>query len=308
MADPNACGEIAATRHTTWPGPPFKLPDDGFLLPLPVSDADTARRFLEGLGGDAIGAGRRMAEIGINAPLLRAAYKREIEGMMVELARRLEAGEPKESVARWVSAERNRIISRIRASSGLVTRGIYELRDWRQYGVGGRSWDNIQKRYQTRGLSGEAMHNHIIRGAQTSNTTVNTAAMRGASYLRHGGRVVLVVGVAISAARIWNASEQALPRVIGEEMGGFIGGGLGAGAGVGVCMIFGIASGGWGLLACGVVGGLGGGVAGSYVGGKVADGMYYTDDQTPVDQLGFVSLELPPGSLYRNPPEALCGR
>jgi len=309
MADPNACGEITASPHATWPGPPFKLPNEAaYRLPLPAADADAASRFLEGLGGDAAGAGRKMVEIGINAPLLRAAYKREIEAMMAELARRLAAGEPKESVARWVSAERNRIIGRIRSSSGLVTRGIYELRDWREYGPGGRTWDNIQKRYQGRGLSGEATHKHIILGAQTSNTTVNTAAMRGASYLRHGGRVVLVVGVAVSAARIWNASEQELPRVIGEEMGGYIGGGIGAGAGVGICMIFGIASGGWGLLACGIVGGLGGGVAGSYVGGQVADGIYYTDETTPQEALGFVSLELPAGSLYRSPPESMCGR
>ncbi|MCG8597819.1 MAG: hypothetical protein MI785_26110 [Kiloniellales bacterium] len=47
--------------------------------------------------------------------------------------------------------------------------------------MGGRTWANIERRYQCRGLTGGAMHDEIIRGAQKSNATVNTAAMRGAS-------------------------------------------------------------------------------------------------------------------------------
>lgn len=300
---PDSCGAISRTEHTQWPGPPFNLPDS-YLLPLPAADVSAATIFLEGLGGDAVGAGQAMNSIGINAPLLRQTYKREIEAMVAEIARRLKDGHSKESLARWVSAERNRIVNRVRSSSGLVTRGIYEIRDWREYGPGGRTWENVQQRYQSRGLSGEALHNEIISGAQKSNTTVNTAAMRGASYLKHGGRVVLVVGVAVSAARIWNAPQQDLPRVIGEELGGVVGGGMGAGAGVGLCMIFGIASGGWGLLACGVVGGIGGGVAGSYAGGKVADGIYYSDIETS-GQIQ-ISLEVPVHRLHAEPLPSLC--
>ena len=302
---PDRCGTISLSQQTQWPGPPYRLPD-AYLLPLPTADVESSRVFLEGIGGSAAGAGQAMNRIGVNAPLLRAAYKREIESMVAEIARRLQAGESRESLARWVSAERNRIINRIRSSSGMITRGIYEIRDWREYGMGGRTWANIERRYQSRGLTGGAMHDEIIRGAQKSNATVNTAAMRGASYLKHGGRIVLVVGVAITAARIWNASDHELPKVIGEELGGFVGGSLGAGAGVGICMIFGIASGGWGLLACGVIGGLGGGVAGSYAGGKIADGLYYSDANTPADQIGQVTVEIPFNRLHTTPPAPLC--
>ncbi len=302
---PEFCGTISRSEQTQWPGPPHKRPD-GYLLPLPAADVDSATRFLEGLGGDAAGAGRAMANIGVNAPLLRMTYKHDIENMVAEIARRLKAGQSKETVARWASAERGRIVNRIRLGSGMVTRGIYEIRDWREYGAGGRTWANIEQRYERRGLSGGAMHDEIIASAQRSNPTVNNAAMRGASYLKHGGRVVLVVGVAVSAARIWNAAEHELPRVIGEELGGVVGGGLGAGAGVGICMIFGIASGGWGLLACGVIGGLGGGIAGSHAGGWVADGLYYSDVHTPAHLMGQVTIEIPRHQLFNAPPGTLC--
>lgn len=305
MPSPNSCGEICYAVQLQAPN--MSLPQsNAYSLPLPAKTLDQAACFLEGLGGDAVGAGRAMTRIGINAPQIRATYKREVEGMIAELARRLEAGESKEVVARWASTERNRIIAKLRSGSGMVTRGIYEVRDWREYGYGGRTWNNITRRYEARGLRGDKMYDHIIKGAQKSNPNVNNAAMRGASYLKHGGRVVLVVGVAISAARIWNASDEELPRVIGEELGGFIGGGIGAGAGVGICIIFGIATSGWGLLACGVVGGVGGGVAGSYAGGKITDGIYYSDANTPAHMLGQVTIEIPKQQLYTVPPAAMC--
>lgn len=37
--------------------------------------------------------------------------------------------------------------------------------------MGGRTWANIERRYQCRGLTGGAMHDEIIRGAQKSNAT-----------------------------------------------------------------------------------------------------------------------------------------
>ena len=47
---------------------------------------------------------------------------------------------------------------------------------------------------------------------------------------------------------------------------------MGTGAAVGACLVFGIVTGGWGLLACGVVGGLGGG----WLGAKAGERIYYS--------------------------------
>jgi hypothetical protein len=64
--------------------------------------------------------------------------------------------------------------------------------------------------------------------------------------------------------------EDQLGRVLAEELGGAAGGSAGTALGVGACLAFGIATSGWGLLACGVVGGLGGG----YVGTKTGEYFY----------------------------------
>ncbi len=186
-----------------------------------------------------------------------------------------------------------------------MTQTIYEIRDWRTYGRGGRTYDNLVRRYRGRGVPATQVPGRILDGATRSNPGVNRA-LRGASYLRHGGRVLIVVGVAVSAARIWNAGEEELPRVIGEELGGFIGGGLGAGAAVGICLVFGIASGGWGLLACGVVGGIGGGVIGSELGGSASDRLFYSDDSTSPHAMGEVIIEVPENRIYTRPPANMC--
>lgn len=277
-----------------------------YFSDLLTVDVDAACEFLEIIGGNAIGAGNAMRRIGLNAPLLREAYKRDVEAMIVEISRRIEAGEPKEAVARWVSAERNRIIDRVRSLSGTGTRRLYELRDRHKYGSGGRSWNNMVARYRNQGLRGEAVNEAIIAGARKSNPDVSNAAIRGAAYLRHGGRIVLVVGLTAAAARIWNASDRDLPRVIGEEVGGLVGGSIGAGAALGACMIFGIVSGGWGLLACGVVGGMAGGLLGTRAGGGVVDGIYYAAGNAITRHPGAPLVEIPVARLYSAPPEVLC--
>lgn len=287
---PNMCVAPEETRYT---------------LRLPAQSESEAIEFLGGIGGSSAGAGRTMRKMGINVPGIRARYKEEVETLARQIAERLERGESTEDVARWASEQRRQIVRRMRAGSGPVAQGIYEIRDWRQYGRGGRTYPNMVRRYQARGVPQSQIPGRILDGATRSNVGVNQA-VRGASYLRHGGTVLIVVGVAVSAARIWNASDEELPRVIGEELGGFIGGGIGAGAGVGICLVFGIASGGWGLLACGVIGGVAGGVGGSMAGGAIADGVYYSDASTPASQMGEVIIEIPASQVYTAPPENMC--
>lgn len=94
--------------------------------------------------------------------------------------------------------------------------------------------------------------------------------------------------------------------MIGEELGGFIGGGLGAGAGVGACLLFGIATGGWGLLGCGVIGGVIGGVGGSAVGGAISDGIYFSNASTPAHLKGEVVIEIPVSQVFAQLPNNMC--
>lgn len=90
---------------------------------------------------------------------------------------------------------------------------------------------------------------------------------RNARTLRWAGRGLIVVSFVVSGARIATAEEAQRSRVIGEEVGGQlfgIGGAVLAGA---ACVGFGIATGGVGLVLCGMAGGLLGGMAGSALGG-----------------------------------------
>ena len=115
-----------------------------------------------------------MDRIGVEAPKLRKMYKIEIDAMVSQIAKVLLKGEPKEAIARWASAERVRIAERARESSGVVGRAVYTIRDWRKYGPGGRAWANVEKRDMAKGVSGDAMYDHIIKGAQKSNATVDS--------------------------------------------------------------------------------------------------------------------------------------
>jgi hypothetical protein len=87
--------------------------------------------------------------------------------------------------------------------------------------------------------------------------------------LRWGGRIFLVGGIALSAYRIANAPEGHLGEVVGEEVGGHAGGLGGAALGAAGCVAFGIATGGVGLLLCGLGGGFLGAIGGTKVGGAI---------------------------------------
>jgi len=105
------------------------------MLSVPGNHLASAVAFLQELGGPTAGAGRALDRSGVEAPKLRKVYKIEIDAMVSQIARRLSGGEPKESIARWASAERVRIAERARASSGVVGRAVYTIRDWRKYGL-----------------------------------------------------------------------------------------------------------------------------------------------------------------------------
>jgi hypothetical protein len=274
---------------------------DIFSLSLPTTTPNETVDFLASLG--TAGSGAAMTRSGYRIPDLRAEYKREIENLARGIAERAKNGMASEELARWASGERLRIVKKLRSGEMLTTRALYEIRDWSKYGYPGRTFDNMTRYYNNQGIHGEAVFDKLIDGAARSNAAADEAALRGARFLRHGGKVVMVVGVAVSAARIWNASEEELPRVIGEEVGGLGGGALGAGLGVGACILFGIATSGWGLLACGVVGGGIGGVGGSYLGGETAD-LLFSDVE--IGGTEDIIIEIPENRIFKAPPPRMC--
>jgi len=107
-----------------------------------------------------------------------------------------------------------------------------------------------------------------LPNGQTSTPT--RGAMSGeVKVLRWGGRVFLVVGIGLSAYRIAHAPDDQIGQVVAEEIGGHAGGLAGGAGGVAGCMALGVATGGVGLLLCGIGGGYVGAKIGSTVLGPI---------------------------------------
>jgi hypothetical protein len=106
-------------------------------------------------------------------------------------------------------------------------------------------------------------------GSGEAVTPVRGQMSKGMKVFKWGGRIFNVAGIGFSAYRIANAPDDQLLEVIGEEAGGLAGGSLGAAAGVTGCVALGLATGGLGLLLCGIGGGLAGGMGGSALGGGI---------------------------------------
>jgi hypothetical protein len=244
----------------------------GFVCGLPATDATGAARLLEGIGrggGAGAGVGLRLNDLGVSMPAIRSEYERQVNRLVVEVAQREKMGQPAKIIAEYVVRERREIAIRMRARSGVGTRVLFEVRDWQKYGWGGRTFSNIEARYVRRGITGDAVFESMYKGATEPNIGVSDAAIRGARYLKYGGRVILVVSIAATAYRLLTAPQSELEKDIHEEVGGLFGGFAGSGAAVGACLVFGVATGGWGLLACGVIGGAAGGIGGSWVGDRI---------------------------------------
>lgn len=243
---------------------------DIFRCSLPAASEQEALDFLEIVGSSgSIGIGTQLWRTGLKMPEIRLKYHHYITSLINEVKDRRRARQSPHQIAQWVVNERRKIANKMRWESGGGTRVIFEIRDNIEYGLGGRTYNNLEKRYKGRGYSGVALDEKLISGASNPNTGMTDTAIKGARYLRDGGRVIVVLSLGITAYTFLTAPQEKLEQLFYQEVGGFAGGALGSGFGVSACFVFGIATSGWGLLACGFVGGIGGGFLGSNVGNRV---------------------------------------
>ena len=172
--------------------------------------------------------------------------------------------------------ERTKIARHVRlrgmSRQGLSSFAIYKARDTLKYGQGGRTYPNMihyaQKTQKEVNTIAQA-NKYLLKSATRPNTKINSASLKVGKYLKHGGRVAVVFGVALSAHTILTAEEYRLEEVVSREAGSFVGGAFATSATVGICLVFGIVTGGWGLLAVGIIAGTGGGMAGGYLAEKI---------------------------------------
>ncbi len=245
------------------------IEEQGMCLPLPAPSADEGIDFLENVAAGNLGAGLRITSQGKSIPQIRAEYKFLIEKFEQDLINKKSMGLSSKELARWVVNERTSIAKLMRRKQGLEAKIILDLRDANKYGIGGRSYENLEKRLITKGVAASEVPNELMKGAVKPNKAVSDAAIKGAAFLQSGGRVIIIISISATAYTLLTAPEDKLEQVIYEEIGGVAGGAVGGGLGVGLCIAFGIATSGWGLLACGVVGGGAGGLLGAEAGSKV---------------------------------------
>jgi|GEM_PF-4902570 len=108
--------------------------------------------------------------------------------------------------------------------------------------------------------------------------------------LKWGGRIFTAIDVGRGIWRIANSSGLERLTVIGEETGRFAGGAEGGEVGMGACVALGVATEGIGLIACGI----GGAIAGSWVGEKLG-GLIFGIPEGIANSIEMLSLVLKGG-------------
>jgi hypothetical protein len=193
--------------------------------------------------------------LGFSIPLIRTEYETRL-GALINDVKAKHGTMPMLDLSKWASDERTKLARTMRRKQGIVSTAVLEMRDWGKYGVGGRSWKNVYGRAASRA---DDPYTRILKGATTPNVEISEVAIRGARLLKTTGSVFFVVGLGVSVSNVIMA-EPAHRVDIAKREAFFAGGSaLGAEVGIGLCLVFGVVSGGWGLLACGLVGGAAGG-------------------------------------------------
>ncbi len=209
--------------------------------------------------------------------------------------------------ATWAAETRTKIVKEMRSKMTLLNRVGVEIRDKAVYGLKSRTFDNLLKRKLDKGVDETVAHWELIQSSLKSNQGVTKIAHRAseaARYLKHGGKVMLVVSVSASLYAILRAPEEDLERVIFEELGGAMGGTLGSATVAGACLVAGVASLGSGFLACGVIGGIAGGIAGGLGGSFAANRIYYTSHRENNPSDDFIVIE--EGEISTRMPLDMC--
>ena len=209
--------------------------------------------------------------LGSALPTIRNQYYKALEGVETEIrARQAKLGSkpngPRElrQFVEWASSERTRIarLFRIPAGPGGMLGG--EIRDWRQYGAGGRSMDNLLTRAEAKnGLTGDAALRKILGSVDKPNPAATESILRGARYLRSAGAVVFVAGAGWTAYNIASAPAEERPELMRREGSALAGGFVASNVAIGICFLLGMT--GVGLIAVGLVAGVAGAMAGERI-------------------------------------------
>ncbi len=271
--------DVVATRTVVIHDPELQK---CYQVTVPARTEEDAWRFLLELGSAGVtGTAVQNAYLGAALPVIRKNYYKSLAVAEAEIAaKRLALGaklgnyNDLYSFTEWASNKRTAIARkwRIPAGPGGMIGG--EIRDWRQYGTGGRTFENLVKRAEGKGLTGEAALLKILDSVDRPNPAVTESILKGARYLKGAGAVLFLGGTALTGYNVASAPEGQSWEVAKREGVGALGGFVGSNIVVGVCFLLGMT--GVGLVVVGLIGGL----AGVYA----AEQMYLSREKSRVVQ------------------------
>jgi hypothetical protein len=239
---------------------------------VPARHPDEAHQTLSVIGQGGLGTGLHNTYLGLTLPKIRSAYYEALRQAESEIsARRLALGtrlnNPMEfrQFVKWAAERRTSIarLYRVPAGAGAVIGG--EIRDIRKYGPGGRTFDNLMARNAQKGLTETESLERILATVDKPNPAETEAILKGAKFLRGGGTVFFVGGVALMGYEWYRARPEDRPELVKKDVittGSSI---VATDLAVGVAFMLGAT--GVGLIAVGIVAG----VAAAYG----AESLYY---------------------------------
>lgn len=237
---PRMRGEARMARRTMGPRtkPIVPTPQDSVPPTEDISDKASIEAGLVALGqlltkaGDAIEPFRAMYNEGANIIAEKALEFRR-------------SGLSEVEIAKQVSEMRTQLGYRVRNVSGDLQKKGAELIDW------GRGRGKARPTYDMLHAAGKSDAD-IIASASRTNKLVNALP----TGLRRAGKASWITAGGISVYIILDAPPEKRKSVAAQEVGGLAGGAIGLIGAEAGCVFFGLASGGIGLMICGLLGGL----------------------------------------------------
>jgi|GEM_PF-6181184 len=184
------------------------------------------------------------------AEALRAFYNEGAARIAAEGERLAAQGVSEAEIAQRLAAMRHQLAEEVRRMGSALTRRAAEVFDSVRGNVGRPTYETLKAAGKTDA--------EIIESASRTNAFVNKLP----KGIKWTGRALVFVSAGISIVLIVSAPPGQRQAVAEREIGGFVGGVGGAEIGAGICVLFGIATEGLGLVVCGVLGGIAGTEAG----------------------------------------------
>ena len=268
-------------------------------IPVFANNPEEAFRILYETGNGVGGTGVRNAYYGTVLEPIRNAYKTRLEAVESAIRQRRVGLGPNPTeyelrgVAQWAARQRAWTARVWRVPTPSLLAGL-EARDWQKYGVGGRTFENLMARNAAAGRSGTAAYEYILGSAVRSNAEVTASVARGARFLRGGGAVLGVAGLAVSAYDIAHAPAGQRGALAERHAVGFAGGLVGSEAAAGLLAIgaglLAATPPGWVVIGVGLIGGIAGGV--------IADRIFYPPKHEPIARRMAAGYAIDPHHHY----------